>query len=51
MGPPPKGFRLPPPTPWDKDQEPMGDKLGKWFLTWELFRGMYVLMEQFFRPP
>lgn len=50
-GPPPKGFRLPPPKKWDEDPEPTFDKLGKYFLLTEMARGMYVLLEQFFRPP
>jgi len=50
-GPPPKGFRLPPPTAWDQEKEGTYTKAGKYFLLTEMFRGMYVLMEQFFRPP
>lgn len=51
MGPPPKGFRQPPPRKWDEDTEGTGTKLGKYFLMTEMARGMYVLLEQFFRPP
>lgn len=51
MGPPPKGFRQPPPRKWDEEEEAMGNKLGKYFLMTEMARGMYVLLEQFFRPP
>lgn len=51
MGPPPKGFRQPPPRKWDEDMEGTGTKLGKYFLLTEMARGMYVLLEQFFRPP
>ncbi|KAJ4417868.1 ndufs8, ubiquinone oxidoreductase 23 kd subunit [Gnomoniopsis sp. IMI 355080] len=51
MGPPPKGFRQPPPRKWDEDGESTGNKLGKYFLMTEMARGMYVLLEQFFRPP
>lgn len=51
MGPPPKGFRQPPPTKWDEDSEATFDKLGKYFLLTEMTRGMYLLLEQFFRPP
>lgn len=51
MGPPPKGFRQPPPQKWDEDKEATFDKLGKYFLMTEMARGMYVLLEQFFRPP
>ncbi|KAM7184009.1 oxidoreductase-like protein [Rhypophila sp. PSN 637] len=50
-GPPPKGFRLPPPRKWDEEPEALFDKLGKYFLLTEMARGMYVLLEQFFRPP
>lgn len=50
-GPPPKGFRLPPPTEWDQEKEGTYTKAGKYFLLTEMFRGMYVLLEQFFRPP
>ncbi|KAH6844486.1 oxidoreductase-like protein [Chaetomium sp. MPI-CAGE-AT-0009] len=50
-GPPPKNFRLKPPTAWDQENESTFDKVGKYFLLTEMFRGMYILMEQFFRPP
>ncbi len=50
-GPPPQGFRLPPPTPWDKEKEGTFTKAGKFFLLTEMSRGMYLLLEQFFRPP
>ncbi|KAK0663492.1 putative NADH-ubiquinone oxidoreductase 23 kDa subunit [Cercophora samala] len=50
-GPPPKNFRLPPPKTWEQESESTFDKLGKYFLMTEMMRGMYVLMEQFFRPP
>lgn len=50
-GPPPKNFRLKPPTAWDQEKESTMEKVGKYFLMTEMFRGMYVLMEQFFRPP
>jgi NADH dehydrogenase (ubiquinone) Fe-S protein 8 len=50
-GPPPKNFRVPPPTTWDKEKEGTFDKLGKYFLLYEMARGMWVLLEQFFRPP
>ncbi len=50
-GPPPKNFRLKPPTEWDQEKESTFDKVGKYFLMTEMLRGMYVLMEQFFRPP
>lgn len=50
-GPPPKGFRLQPPTEWDQEKEGTFNRIGKYFLLTEMARGMYVLMEQFFRPP
>jgi NADH dehydrogenase (ubiquinone) Fe-S protein 8 len=50
-GPPPKNFRLKPPASWDQEKESTFDKVGKYFLMTEMLRGMYVLLEQFFRPP
>ncbi|KAJ5410339.1 uncharacterized protein N7487_004698 [Penicillium crustosum] len=50
-GPPQAGFRLPPPKRWDQDSESALDKASKYFLMAEIFRGMYVVLEQFFRPP
>ena len=50
-GPPPAGFRLPQPERWDQSKESSLDKAGKYFLLTEMFRGMYVVLEQFFRPP
>lgn len=50
-GPPPKNFRLRPPVQWDQEKESTLDKAGKYFLMTEMLRGMYVLLEQFFRPP
>lgn len=50
-GPPPKNFRLRPPTTWDQEKESTIEKVGKYFLMTEMLRGMYVLLEQFFRPP
>lgn len=50
-GPPPKNFRLKPPTAWDQEKESTFDRVGKYFLLTEMMRGMYVLLEQFFRPP
>lgn len=50
-GPPPKNFRLRPPVEWDQEKESTLDKAGKYFLMTEMLRGMYVLLEQFFRPP
>ncbi|KAH6682660.1 23 kDa subunit of putative NADH-quinone oxidoreductase [Halenospora varia] len=50
-GPPPIGFRLPRPERWDESKESSLDKAGKYFLLTEMMRGMYVALEQFFRPP
>lgn len=50
-GPPQPGFRLPPPKRWDQGAESSLDKASKYFLMAEIFRGMYVVLEQFFRPP
>lgn len=50
-GRPPAGFRLPKPERWDQSKESSLDKAGKYFLLTEMFRGMYVVLEQFFRPP
>ncbi|KAI9773331.1 MAG: hypothetical protein M1840_007546 [Geoglossum simile] len=50
-GPPLVGFRLPRPERWNESKESTLDKAGKFFLMTELFRGMYVVLEQFFRPP
>ncbi|KAL2828746.1 23 kDa subunit of NADH-quinone oxidoreductase [Aspergillus cavernicola] len=51
VGPPQPGFRLPPPKRWDQGSESSLDKASKYFLMAEIFRGMYVVLEQFFRPP
>ena len=50
-GPPPSGFRLPSVKRWDEGKESSLDKAGKYFLLTEMLRGMYVVLEQFFRPP
>src|SRR4051794_2828572 len=50
-GPPPPGFRLPKPERWDQSKESSLDKAGKYFLLTEMARGMYVVLEQYFRPP
>lgn len=50
-GPPPKNFRLATPPRWDQEKESTFDRVGKYFLMTEMLRGMYVLLEQFFRPP
>ncbi|KAF2227896.1 hypothetical protein BDZ85DRAFT_255061 [Elsinoe ampelina] len=50
-GPPPQGFRLPRPKRWNEHEESVWDKAGNYFLLTEMFRGMWVVLEQFFRPP
>lgn len=50
-GPPQPGFRLPPPQRWDTSPESSLDKASKYFLLAEIFRGMYVTLEQYFKPP
>lgn len=50
-GPPQPGFRLSRHNRWDRDSESSLDQASKYFLMSELFRGMYVVLEQFFRPP
>ncbi|KAI4136135.1 MAG: hypothetical protein LQ347_000064 [Umbilicaria vellea] len=50
-GPPPQGFRLPRKERWDESKESSLDKAGTFFLMTEMMRGMYVVLEQFFRPP
>ncbi|THZ25654.1 NADH-ubiquinone oxidoreductase subunit [Aureobasidium pullulans] len=50
-GAPPQGFRMPAPVRWDQQKESTADKLGNYFLLTEMMRGMYVVLEQFFRPP
>ena len=50
-GPPPSKFRLPRPARWDETPESSLDKASNYFLLTEMARGMYVVLEQFFRPP
>ena len=49
-GPPPKGFRLPRPQRFDEGESSI-NKASNYFLMTEMFRGMYVVLEQYFRPP
>ena len=51
QGPPPAGFRLPRPERWNEKKESVFDQAGNYFLLTEMMRGMYVVLEQFFRPP
>lgn len=50
-GPPPHGFRLPKQEQWDTRKDSVLDQMGNYFLFTELLRGMYVVLEQYFRPP
>ncbi len=50
-GPPPRGFRLTKHQTWETEKESTMDRAGSYFLMTEMMRGMYLLMEQFFRPP
>ncbi|KAH8159039.1 hypothetical protein CIB48_g9213 [Xylaria polymorpha] len=50
-GPPPSGFRLPKAKRWNEESETFLDRTGRYFLLTEMFRGMYVALEQYFRPP
>ncbi|CAI4211694.1 unnamed protein product [Parascedosporium putredinis] len=47
----PSGFRITKRKTWESQPESTMDYVGNYFLMTEMFRGMYVLMEQFFRPP
>ena len=49
-GPPPDNFRLNQ-TKIRKPKEGLWDEAGRYFLLMEMMRGMWVLLEQFFRPP
>lgn len=50
-GPPPTGFRQSKRVEWHWDKDSLLDRMGKYFLLSEMARGMYLLLEQFFRPP
>ena len=50
-GAPPQGFRIPRPERWNEKKEGVMDQAGNYFLLTEMMRGMYVVLEQFFRPP
>ena len=47
----PKNFRIKQRPEWDQEKEGTFERAGKYFLMTEMARGMYVLLEQFFRPP
>jgi NADH dehydrogenase (ubiquinone) Fe-S protein 8 len=40
-----------PPPRWNQPKDSLMDYAGKYFLLGEMARGMYVLLEQYFRPP
>ncbi|RFN47432.1 nadh-ubiquinone oxidoreductase 23 kda subunit, mitochondrial [Fusarium flagelliforme] len=50
-GPPPANFRTSKRVQWTWDHDSTLDRMGKFFLMTEMARGMYVLLEQYFRPP
>ena len=47
----PANFRLPKPARNNEKKENVWDQAGNYFLLTEMMRGMYVVLEQFFRPP
>lgn len=49
-GAPAPNFRLPRAGHWDDGRNAL-DKAGEYFLLTEILRGMYVVLEQFFKPP
>jgi hypothetical protein len=51
VGPPPANFRPARPLRFDEKKDSLFDHAGNYFLLTEMFRGMYVVLEQFFRPP
>jgi NADH dehydrogenase (ubiquinone) Fe-S protein 8 len=48
---PPQGFRLHRPRKWDEPVESALDSHTKYFLLSEMIRGMWVVVEQYFRAP
>ena len=51
VGAPPANFRPARPLRFDEKKDSLFDHAGNYFLLTEMFRGMYVVLEQFFRPP
>lgn len=47
----PQSFRLPRPKTWEEDNESALSKLTRWYLLAEMFRGMYIVLEMYFRAP
>jgi len=50
LPPPPKDFRLKYQPSWGEKESAL-DVAGRYFLLAEMMRGMYVVLEQFFRQP
>ncbi len=50
-GAPTPNFRVQRPRKWNEQKESVWDQAGNYFLLTEMMRGMYVVLEQFFRPP
>ena len=51
VGAPPANFRPARPLRFNEKKDSVFDYAGNYFLLTEMFRGMYVVLEQFFRPP
>ncbi|ODV83073.1 hypothetical protein CANARDRAFT_209453 [[Candida] arabinofermentans NRRL YB-2248] len=47
----PQGFRLPRPATWEESKEGAISKATKWYLLSEMFRGMQIVLEMYFRAP
>ncbi|CEP23979.1 NUO1 [Cyberlindnera jadinii] len=47
----PQGFRIPAPKTWEESSESAIDKAMKFFLLSEMLRGMYIVLEMYFRAP
>lgn len=50
-GSPPAGFRATREPTWKERKDSVWDQAGNYFMLTEMLRGMYVVLEQFFRPP
>lgn len=48
---PPLGYRIHRPPTWEESHESAVDKATKFFLLSEMVRGMWVVLEQYFRAP
>lgn len=47
----PSGFRVARPRTWEEQKEGALSQATKWFLLSEMFRGMWVVLEMYFRAP